>query len=134
MLLSQYGWSYVLSETKLEPARTSPTANDTAVGALHPRGSHCKKRGTCLKAGWLPFDEFPRTGDWARLKQKAAVYHLTYACMQEQAPCSVPGVRPFRGHRQRLDRYDDVDFDDQKTTLQGLGLWLQDVPLVEASR
>ena len=38
-----------------------------------------------------------------------------------------PGIRRFRGHRQRLDRYDDVDFADQRSTLQELGLWLQDV-------
>jgi hypothetical protein len=36
------------------------------------------------------------------------------------------GVRPFRGHRQRLDRYDAVDFEDQAATLRQLGLWLVD--------
>ena len=108
-----------------------PTANRTTVGELQRRGSACRKHGTCLRAGWLPFDEFPRSCaggcDWARLKGKAAVYHLTYNCLQEHAPCAVPGIRRFRGHRQRLDRYDDVDFADQRSTLQELGLWLQDV-------
>jgi len=76
--------------------------------------------------GFLPYDLFPRQGDWSALRAKALVYHLTMACKQEEAPCSTPGVRPFRGHRQRLDRYDDVDFADMKETLRQLGLWLVD--------
>ena len=31
---------------------------------------------------------------------------LTLSCVQEKAPCFAPGVRPFRGNRQRLDRCD----------------------------
>ena len=129
----QYGFSHALADTKLEGGVTSPTANLTTVGELQRRGSACRRRGNCLRAGWLPFDEFPRAhspavpGEWAQLRDKAAVYHLAYNCLQEHAPCSVPGIRPFRGHRQRLDRYDDVDFADQRSTLQALGLWLQDV-------
>ena len=57
---------------------------------------------------------------------QADVYHLTYNCAQEQAPCSVPDVRPFRGNRQRLNRYDETDFEDMRATLKGLGLWLAD--------
>ena len=133
----QYGFSYALADvkleggTKLKPSLTSPTANLTTVGELQRRGSACRKHGTCLRAGWLPFDQFPRSCeggcDWAQLQGKAAVYHLTYNCLQEHAPCAAPGIRRFRGHRQRLDRYDDVDFADQRSTLQELGLWLQDV-------
>ena len=109
----QYGWSFALAELRDTP-RTSPLSNETTVGALHPRGSHCaKKPGGCLRGGFLPYDLFPRTGDWASLKGASAVYHLTFACAQEEAPCSTPGVRPFRGHRQRLDRYEAIDFDDQ---------------------
>jgi hypothetical protein len=134
-IVDQYGFSYALADvklegsTKLKPSLTSPTANLTTVGELQRRGSACRKHGTCLRAGWLPFDEFPRSCvggcDWAQLQGKAAVYHLTYNCLQEHAPCAVPGIRRFRGHRQRLDRYDDVDFADQRSTLQELGLWLQ---------
>ena len=61
-----------------------------------------------------------------RLDAKADVYHLTFNCAQEQAPCSVPDVRPFRGNRQRLNRYDETDFEDMRATLKGLGLWLAD--------
>lgn len=137
----QYGWSFELAE--LRDVQTRPDANDTTIGVLHPRRSHCAARGNCLLAGFLPYDRFPRTGDWGALKAKADVYHLTFGCMQEEAPCSKPGVRPFRGHRQRLDRYDDVDFEDQTSTLRALHLWLVDqsptyhvpdeAPMVEAA-
>ena len=60
----------------------------------------------------------------AALKPSADVYHLTYGCMQEEAPCRVPGIRPFRGHRQRLDRYEAVDFEDMAATLREVGAWL----------
>ena len=120
----QYGWSFLMGD--LRKTWTSPKANETTVGTLHARGSHCAKSGNCLRAGFLPFDQFPRTGDWEELKSKASIYHLTYGCMQEEAPCQVPGIRPFRGHRQRLDRYEAVDFDDQVDTLRKLGLWLVD--------
>ena len=96
------------------------------MGVLHPRGSHCKQTQSCLAVGFLPFGRFPRQGDWAALKPGADVYHLTMNCMQEEAPCSVPGIRPFRGHRQRLDRYDATDFSDMSGTLRELGLWLVD--------
>ena len=39
------------------------------------------------------------------------------------APCGAPGIRPFRGNRQRLNRYDDVDFDDYVRTLKEVGAW-----------
>ena len=38
----------------------------------------------------------------------------------------MPDVRPFRGNRQRLNRYDETDFEDMRATLKGLGLWLAD--------
>ena len=121
----QYGWSFVLSD--LRGVQTRTDTNDTTIGTLHPRGSHCAKSPAgCLRGGFLPFDRFPRTGSWAALKAKADVYHLTFGCMQEEAPCSMPGVRAFRGHRQRQDRYEDTDFNDQVDTLRELGLWLVD--------
>ena len=33
---------------------------------------------------------------------------MTMGCVQEKSPCFSPGVRPFRGNRQRLDRYDET--------------------------
>ena len=114
----------MLSAQRGLPAPTTAFHNDTTVFTLHPRGSHCAAKGDCLRGGFLPYDMFPRTGSWHALGGRAAVYHLTYGCMQEEAPCSRAAVRPFRGHRQRLDRYEATDFDDQVSTLRQLGLWL----------
>jgi hypothetical protein len=120
----QYGLSFLLGD--LKRIATSVRSNETTIGTLHPKGSHCAQKKECLRAGFLPYDRFPRSGDWASLKASADVYHLTFGCMQEDAPCSVPAIRPFRGHRQRLDRYEAVDFEDQVGTLRLLGLWLVD--------
>ena len=139
----QYGLSFVMADAKMDAkadggaggagggrrggrGRSSPTANETTLATFHPSGSHCKQRGNCLRLGWLPYDRFPRTGSWDGLQPSAAIYHLTHGCMQEAAPCSVPGSRPFRGHRQRQDRYEKVDFDDMRSTLRALGMWLVD--------
>jgi hypothetical protein len=120
----QYGWSFMLAQAR--GLKTTLKGNETAIGLIHPRGSHCKRDGSCLRVGLLPYDLFPRTGSWEALKARAHVYHLTYACIQEMAPCSTPGVRTFRGHRQRLDRYEQVDFDEQRSTMRQIGLWRLD--------
>ena len=39
---------------------------------------------------------------------------------------SPPGVKPFAGHRQRLDRYDENDFDSYVAAIRPMGLWLVD--------
>ena len=78
-------------------------ANDTYVEQLHPPGSHCKAKGSCLSVGFLPYNRFPRTGEWHGQHDHntaAHIYHLTYGCMQEKAPCTVSGKRPVGGHRQ----------------------------------
>ena len=36
------------------------------------------------------------------------------------------GALPFRGHRQRLDRYDEADFDSYVAVMRQCGLWLYD--------
>ena len=122
----QYGWAYVISGSGLRPA-TSEYANETTTGTI--KRWKCGQSNTCLGVGFLPYDRFPRHlragGRWVGgLDKTADVYHLTYNCAQEFAPCSQPDVRPFRGHRQRLNRYDQTDFDDLRDTLKGLGLWL----------
>ena len=81
--------------------------------------------------GFLPYDLFPRHGRWTDLAARALVYHMTMGCVQEnpnpnpnpnpnqvyhmtmgcvqeKSPCFSPGVRPFRGNRQRLDRCDET--------------------------
>ena len=37
-----------------------------------------------------------------------------------------PGIKPSRGPRQRLDRYDDKDFDDYEDAMRAMGLWKVD--------
>ena len=57
------------------------------------------------------------------LAASALTYHMTMGCVQERAPCMEPNIRPFRGNRQRLDRYDERDFEDMRTTLKAVGAW-----------
>ena len=121
----QYGWSFVLSESGVRVG-TSEFANETTVGTIK-RWKCMQTGGTCLKVGFLPYDRFPRHGRWFQgLDQTALLYHMTYGCVQEQAPCGAPGIRPFRGNRQRLDRYDERDFGDVRDTLRSIGAWLVD--------
>ena len=43
----------------------------------------CMQQGpTCLRVGFLPYDLFPRHGDWPRLAAKAMIYHMTLGCVQ----------------------------------------------------
>lgn len=121
-IVDQYGWSFVLSESGVRVG-TSERANDTTVGTIK-RWKCMQQGGKCLKVAFMPYDKFPRHGRWSgALDATALTYHLTVACMQEQAPCGAPGIRPFRGNRQRLNRYDDVDFDDMVRTLKQVGAW-----------
>lgn len=124
-IVDQYGWSFVLSESGVRVG-TSEFANDTTIGTI--KRWHCMQQGgTCLKVGFLPYDRFPRhSSNWQGLSKTAMVYHLTHACAQEQSPCFVPHVRPFRGNRQRLSRYDENDFDEMVATLKGIGAWKVD--------
>ena len=121
-IVDQYGWSFVLSESGVR-VRTSEFANETTVGTIK-RWRCMQQGGQCLKVGFLPYDRFPRHGRWfGGLDTSALVYHMTIGCAQEQAPCVAPGIRPFRGNRQRLDRYDETDFDDYVRVLRKVGAW-----------
>ena len=53
---------------------------------------------------------------WPEAAAIAAIHHMVGD--------NVTGVKPFRGHRQRLDRYDEIDFDDYRRVMQEIGLWL----------
>ena len=110
--------------------RTSEWANETTEGTIKRWGCMKADDGAgCLGVGFLPYDRFPRHsrhGGWPSLAAKALVYHVTIGCAQEQVPCSAPGIRPFRGNRQRLDRYDETDFDDMVKTLREVGAWMVD--------
>ena len=116
----------VLSESGVRVG-TSEFANETTVGTIK-RWKCMQQGGNCLKVGFLPYDRFPRHGRYpgawyGGLDRTAVVYHMTLGCVQEKAPCFAPGIRPFRGNRQRLDRYDATDFDDYVSTLRSIGAW-----------
>ena len=114
----------MLSESGVRPA-TSERANETTIGTV--KRWKCMQRadgGGCLTVGFLPYDQFPRHGDWPALAATAAVHHMTITCVEEKAPCFARGIRPFRGNRQRLDRYDASDFVDNVANLRAVGAWL----------
>eukprot|EP00854_Cymbomonas_tetramitiformis_P013777 gene13777-16284_t len=87
------------------------------------------KMGTAVNAGFI-YLRSSRSLDVARLvndavKRGMIEFYLRWNNIPDQygwsfvlsngkenAPCFSPGIRPFRGHRQRLDRYDQTDFDD----------------------
>lgn len=127
-IVDQYGFSFVIESSGVRPHTTEYT-NQTTLGTIKRWGCMKENEGDgsgCLGVGFLPYDLFPRHGRWPDLASRALVYHMTMGCVQEKSPCFSPGVRPFRGNRQRLDRYDETDFDDMVTTLRGIGAWLVD--------
>ena len=86
---------------------------------------------TCLRFGFLPFDLFPRVGSWLEHRQRATIHHLVADGGLGAWYDHPPGTKPFRGHRQRLDRYDEIDFDDYERVLKEvstaeINLWLVD--------
>ena len=48
----------------------------------------------------LPYNKFPRHGTWAKARRSALIY--------KGPSTSTSRVTPFRGHRLRLDRFDEV--------------------------
>lgn len=126
-IVDQYGWSFILAESAGMRLEATERGNNTAIGIITRKG--CNQDGDCLKAALLPFDLFPRhASSWWSVKSTALIHHLTWNCAEEKAPCGRPenGIRVFRGNRQRLDRYDETDFEDQTAALRAVGAWLVD--------
>lgn len=69
----------------------------------------------CLKIGMLPANAFPAPGVYRASADDAA------ALVGRSAK---PDLDPKRSHRLRLDRYDEIDFDDLKGQMVKDGLWL----------
>ena len=79
-----------------------------------------------VRVGFLPHDRFPRIGSWDVHRSAAFIWHLVHdgtLGAWYEAPWA-RGVAPFRGHRQRLDRYDAIDFDAHRKVMKEVGLWL----------
>ena len=113
------GWSFLAAaEAEREPPgapKTSPFDNATTVFLL-------KKRG--LRLAFLPYDRFPRVGSWSALQPTANIHHLIGDDAFDNGKAF--GSMPFRGHRQRLDRYDDTDFSTFVGVMRACGLWMYD--------
>ena len=96
-----------------DPTANAANPNSTAVVALRKR-SWCEPHALgCLRIGMLPMDRFPGPGDFSAMRATALV---------GRSPR--PDLDPKRSHRLRLDRYDDIDFEDLKTRMVADGLWM----------
>ena len=114
-VVDQMGWSFLVADTaKPTAGLTSQLANETTVVTL---GRYD------LRLAWLPYESFPRIGAWDELRRTAAIYHLTADGSLGPQYAQPWGVVPFRGHRQRLDRYDDEDFAEHAKVMRMIGLW-----------
>ena len=116
-----FGLTYVLDQNDLRTP-TSKIANETTIFTLrHPRSC---EHPACLRAGFLPHDLFPRFGSWPLLRNRAIIHHIVGGDAalgpQHAAP---PGIKPARAPRQRLDRYDEIDFDTYEAAMREMGLW-----------
>jgi hypothetical protein len=88
--------------------------NSTSVISLRHR-NFCAGGGSdsCLRIGQLPADRFPPAGHFPQ--------HRAHAIIGRSAR---PDLDPKRSHRLRLDRYDEVDFENLRTQMVKDGLWL----------
>lgn len=66
-----------------------------------------------LRIGLLPASLFPSASAYRRANSTALVGRVLR-----------PNLDPLRSHRLRLDRYDDVDFDQLREAMVSAGLWL----------
>jgi hypothetical protein len=119
-VIDHFGFTFLFDENDLSTP-TSKLSNETTIFNLRrPRGcqpgdphEQSPQAQGCLRAGFFPHDQFPRFGSWPLLRATARVHHIVQgdaALGPEHA--EPPGIKPSRGPRQRLDRYDDKDFDD----------------------
>ena len=65
-----------------------------------------------LRLALLPMDRFPNAKHFPMYRTTAIVGRVVR-----------PEKDPTRVHRLRLDRYDDVDFDEMREAMQSMGLW-----------
>lgn len=113
-VIDHFGFTFLWNDNDLA-APTTQVANEMTLLTLrHP--TKCKP-SECLRAGFLPHEQFPRIGNWSRkaggFEDVALIHHLA-------------DIRPHPGHRQRLDRYDEADFEGFETAMREAGLWLVD--------
>ena len=128
-VVDHFGWTHMVNENDLDTP-TSVMSNESTRFNLHlPR--HCSPGPSadgCLRVGFLPHNVFPRFTDrgWPSLAPVAAIHHIVGDGGLGKGFDAPVGTKPFAGHRQRLDRYDDADFASYKAVMQDMGLWLVD--------
>ena len=88
--------------------------NQTATFALRKQKWCTPAQLGCLKIGLLPADKFPSPGQ----------YPASKAAKPFVARANRPDLDPKRSHRLRLDRYDEIDFDNLREQMVKEGLWL----------
>eukprot|EP00322_Chrysochromulina_rotalis_P018224 CAMPEP_0115839308 /NCGR_PEP_ID=MMETSP0287-20121206/6186_1 /TAXON_ID=412157 /ORGANISM="Chrysochromulina rotalis, Strain UIO044" /LENGTH=395 /DNA_ID=CAMNT_0003292879 /DNA_START=57 /DNA_END=1244 /DNA_ORIENTATION=+ len=110
------GWSFIIADTADLRSVTSALTNETTFTTL--------ARYDGVRVALLPHDRFPRIGSWVDHRHQAFIHHLVADGTLGKWYEEPWGVLPFRGHRQRLDRYDQLDFDAHRRVMQQVGLWL----------
>ena len=89
-------------------------AQPNATAVIRFQGKQlCFGGDDCLRLGQLPANLFPSPGAYSTFKAEAIVGRTNR-----------PDHDPKRSHRLRLDRYDEIDFDNLKEAMTAEGLWL----------
>lgn len=121
-LVDQYGINHIVQEAAPPPPTgrsewTTERENTTTVVRLG--SDEAPRPFGVLNFAFLPYDVYPKHGDWALLNETAALHHGPDVTSYGYVPRE-------RGNRLRLDRYDEDDFDAYARAMQSIGLW--DVP------
>ena len=127
------GYVKLLRDAQPQVESVSGAAATAEANVAHPNGiavirlrhpKWCASDGTvegtarpCMRLGQLPADLFPLAGDFPP--------HRMHAIIGRSAR---PDLDPKRSHRLRLDRYDDIDFDNLRKQMVSDGLWLLPKP------
>ena len=125
-MIDHFGLTFLFAENDVR-VPTSRFADDTTIFTLR-RPAGCQGNSSCIRAGFFPHNLFPRFGSWPVFEPHAIIHHIVGGAseMGVQHAEPVVGVKPSRGPRQRLDRYDEDDFDGYEDAMRAIGLWMVD--------
>lgn len=126
-VVDHFGYTHLFNENDLT-VPTDRMANEVTLFNLKlPHGcTPGNAADSCFRVGFLPHDVFPRftNRSWPELAPKAAIHHIVGDGGLGPGFENPEWTKPFPGHRQRLDRYDDSDFASYQKVMQHSGLWL----------
>ena len=128
-VVDQMGWSFLVADTSdLSPSHaTGLLVNQSTLTRLGRYG---------LTLAFLPYHQFPRVAhDWSALRSGGAMIHhlASDGSLGKEYEIAGGAVAPFRGHPQRLDRYDEADFAAFASALHRIGLWSEPSDLTGAT-